>query len=353
MYFILLEDYTCHWTLEPPRFSTWSKTYSYSKWNTKIHFISCCPQMKPYCHRDLSTSSTPSTPSSKISNISLLKSHVQKTFRRCETDACLSGFKSLCRLSCNAALKRLIIIIMEDGVFLPCYTACIWLHLCSMYFSYQLTELDYSYIMSCINFACTEFKLKYPLFEISQEWPETKEDKEAKTKKYSDNTFHESILNIPNERTRNMALALKLYNDKNIFKLEGDKILAYYTIETHISYLMNIPEINFSTFVKIDDVQYLSKENITIVACDFHVDYELPYIVQKMCPNYKIEFIKSCIWFMSSRINKRQSLKLYLNQEEKTLKFENEIYLKYSTFWDKYKISILNIMLQRMLRKFL
>ena len=330
-YFCLYQDLTTSWERELSEEQQskiqWSKSYNYKKWDATINFVSF--------HR--SGDSYKFEYQGSIKNLSLIKSNTQKTYRRCETQNCLASFKLLCALNINSALKRLMIIILEDSVYTSMCDTLIWLQICSSYFNYTLNKSQWEYIFKLIYFYCEIYQYQLIPFDVNKLW----------NKKEFTNGFKPTEL--WDYSNRNNLLSLLLYNDRNKFMLAGDKVLGYFTIEqikglSGFSYDIN------SINCDLNKIAYLSYSDINIVACDFHCDPTLIKLLQTSFPGVADEqTLKSCIWYMSSRINKRQHLNLVTNEVKEFLEYEQLILDKYSSLWLKIRETCYRIMLSRVL----
>lgn len=317
MYFCLYPDYSAKWVGDAPVTQTWTRTYTYKAWGQRMTFVSACPVSDGVADQPQA-----------IKNLSLIKSNTQKTFRRCETAKCLSSFKTFASLSPKSALKRLVIIILEDGLFTPDCTALIWLQICSTFFDYQLTQADWSYVVSMIQYQCDRLRQRLSLHEIRQFPPMT-------------------LDNCPSsEPARSVALSLLLYNDKNTFKLAGDKVLPRYVIWklSQPEFTEDHPEMpKFELERSWADIDYLPHNQLSIVACDFHVDAKLLGVLESQLGR-PAKFLRKLIWYMSSRINLRP---VSMTPDEQTK--EQAIQAKYARAWDEVKATCYRTMMIRML----
>lgn len=327
MYFCLHPDLTTSWE---PELTTehkiqWSRTYCYKKWGTTINFVSFCPIIDKYIFDY----------TGPIKNLSLIKSNTQKTYRRCETSSCLASFKLLCALNTNSALKRLMVIILEDSVYTPMCDTLIWLQLCSSYFNFEITLSQWEYIFKLIYFYCENYKYQSIPFDVNAVW---------QAKEFANGFKYMDLLEYSNSDN---LLSLLLYNDKNKFMLDGDKILGYFYIEQ----LKGLPGASFdinSINLSLNNIPYLAYSEINIVACDFHCDPTLIRLLQTSC-NADEHTLKKCIWYMSSRINRREHLNLTTNIVEQFPEYEQAISDKYSTLWSQIRETCYRTMLSRVL----
>lgn len=337
IYFILDNyDFSSRWVTNLKDVKTesisWIRKYRFNKWNKNIHFIYIGKTPTPYKFNY----------EGDIKNLSLMKSSVQKSYRRCETDKCLQSYKLLCRLNSKSALKRLGIIILEDSFYTKVCNSLIWMIICHNYFGFELGIREWNYVFSIIKDYCDKNLDRG--FDI---WTDPLWLKGDLSIEYKDLIDYMCMLNLDNG-IHNTLLSLLLYNDKNTFMLEGDKVLGYYFIRRIIkdisdgygvqinNFIDRYDKVNFSLDVR--EIPYIEYNNINPAACDFHCDPKIIYLVKdylKLDDNP--EDIKSCIWYMSSRLNKRNH---YDYRNDKILDYtdrETEIQEKYGSLWDKIK----------------
>lgn len=342
MYFCLLSDGTAKWYLESPSKEfetspTWKRSYTYKKWGSQLTFESYL-QVEPKIDFK-------SMPPSLIPNLSLVKSNLQKTFRRGETQICLSSFKTFCQLSVKSALKRLGIIILEDGFVTPACNTLLWYQICTTFFDYQVTESDLTFVSRLIEFQCETVKKRM--------WLDGMRDIDL-----SEITL-DNVKQISDGVVRDMSLSLLLYNDKNSFKLAGDKILAKFSIYL----LKQIPQsllseydvaVGTSSSTLFSSIEPLNPSSLRIVACDFHVDPNLLDLIRTKClKQFELElsrdYLKETIWYMSSRTNVRVEIDFGTGLEADVREREKHVQATFGELWTRIKEVCYRCMLDRLL----
>jgi len=281
----------------------------------------------------------------EIKNLSLIKSSVQKSFRRMEVDRCLMSFKVLAALNGNSALKRLGVIIIEDSIYLSLSNTLIWLMICKSYFQFKLTKTHWEWVFKLVKFYTESVNIraiertKDPLW-INNDINVTYDDI--------------NILKVDEDK-RNVLLSLLLFNDKNTFTLKGDQILGYYYIRRFLSDYqknnsnLNLPDIN-ELSINLDNLNYITIGDINIVSCDFHCDRLLIPLLQQQIKNklsldINNDFIKKCIWYCCSSINRRR---YYDIGENKEVIYNDLISEEYIKLWSQIEIMCYQIIVKRL-----
>jgi hypothetical protein len=153
------------------------------------------------------------------------------------------------------------------------------------------------------------------------------------------------------DNCKDIALSLVLYNDKNSFLLEGDKILAYYFVKRRLDDYLRFKGECISHF-SIDsnfalnsyDIEYIRADDIDSYCLDFHVDKALTGIIKNyLTLDIDTDFIKSTIWYMSSRINYRSHYDYYLDKPIDYGEYEGSIVDKYGALWLQIKDTFYSI----------
>ena len=146
MYFVRVSDVLVEWKSEYEGESTWSKTVNHDQsdiWSTPIKLVDA-REKKPVCFMRKATDIFP---------VSILKSNVQKTFRRNCVKECLSSTQQLLRQDTTEALRRLPIIFLEDGMLhKDSFNLVVWLMVAHSK-GYMLTQRDEELVLCSVTTA--------------------------------------------------------------------------------------------------------------------------------------------------------------------------------------------------------
>ncbi|HEY1644872.1 MAG TPA: hypothetical protein VGF75_00615 [Candidatus Saccharimonadales bacterium] len=186
---------------------------------------------------------------------SLLKSAIQKAVRRGEVDKALACTKSLLDKDPRACLRRLMVIVMEDGLLLPNYDKLAVLTDRIRVKGSDLTEEDKTLVLSMVaDLTCSETR------DFEKNNPDYSKD--YKVAKLKDEEL--ALINAINYRVRiggwkddldMLRVFAKVWN-KRFTEGTWDvkKLRSYFTGEV----------------IEYADVPYASKEDVPIEAIDFH-----------------------------------------------------------------------------------
>lgn len=144
MYFIRYENYVT-WEYDFQGSSKWKKSIKHSMpdifGEDDIHIIDA---REPFKIKFMKSSSD-SYP------VPMLKSNIQKTFRQQKIDQCLSTTQQLLRQDAMECLRRIPIILLEDGLLhAESYSLIIWL-MASHAKGYCLTEFDEEIVLHAVS----------------------------------------------------------------------------------------------------------------------------------------------------------------------------------------------------------
>jgi hypothetical protein len=245
-------------------------------------------------------------------SVSLLKTALQKSVRRCEVDKALSICKSLLDKDDRACLRRLMVIVLEDGLLLPNYDKLAILTDRVRQKGSSLTEEDKTLVLTMVaDLTRCEWR------DFDKNNPDY--SKEYKLARLEDEGL--ALINAINYRVRIGGWKDDMEMLRNYAKVwnkrfaEGswniEKLKSYFTGEV----------------IEYADVPYASIEDIPIQAIDFHsypiskILLKKPYVsqmIRKAVPEDNRQWAKpytsdedilnKVIWTLRSGINYKQVL---------------------------------------------
>ena len=175
MFFVRISDQEVRWIDSYQGESYWKKTMTHDLpyWKKSITIVDARPRTPVQCIRQVTTHY----------NIPMLKSNIQKTFRRNVLSSCLSTVKQLLRQDPMEALRRLPVIFLEDGLLHhESFSLVVWL-LAAYAKGYRLRTEDEMLILSAVTTACSATH-RYSLYKETEEKKET-DDQEIGPSGYS------------------------------------------------------------------------------------------------------------------------------------------------------------------------
>lgn len=246
-----------------------------------------------------------------LTNISLLKSHLQKCFRRKLTDLGIKTCVSMALIEKDnkqeglfELLRRLTIIMIEDAFLSQSFTILLWFMVAMSKGLY----LNKNYIQKILGIAKGMFILKVR----DDEWEKT--------------TIKENILlpKLFDKRSNYNGLEDILWClqfRKSYGGMTGDLILLdkltsiwYKRIEKN-DFLCGYLKLKFRPIIKESDCYPLTKSEIILEAIDFHCSNIIDR-VKEIDDTYDKRFLKQLMWDHQSSINKRCQLVLSYKKEK-------------------------------------
>lgn len=221
-------------------------------------------------------------------NVSLLKSQLQKSIRRMNTNLSINICYQMINLDFNELLRRLLIITLED-VFLNQYFGILtWMMVAFSAKKWNPTNKDINWILNYVNYLCSiSYRDKY----------------------YKIDTVHKSC-DIDDKLYSSLIFSLELR--KSYGGMKGDiKMLNWFINEWNIRFKSNSEHTDF--IKKNMKVVNILNENIVLVkpsemlleGCDFHNYPDIINIIYSNNLQFNKEQIKEAIWQYSSKINFR------------------------------------------------
>ena len=244
-------------------------------------------------------------------NVSLLKSQLQKSIRRMNTDLSINICYQMINLDFNELLRRLLIITLED-VFLNQYFGILtWMMVAFSAKKWNPTNKDINWILNYVNYLCSiSYRDKY-----------SKIDSIHKSCKIDDKLYSSLIFSIELR--------------KSYGGMKGDiKMLNWFINEWNIRFKSNSKYIdlikkNMKVFTILDkNIILIKPYEMLLEGCDFHNYPDMIKIIYSNNLEFTPEQIKQAIWQYSSKINLRD----YINNNIVDKPNDN-----YYIIWNKIK----------------
>lgn len=249
-------------------------------------------------------------------NISLLKSQLQKSIRRMNTDLSINIAYQMINLDFNEFIRRLLIITLEDVILNQYFPILTWMMVAYSTKKWHPTNYDINWILNYINYLCNiPYREKYSkINDISQPYDHN-------------NPLYNSLI---------FSIELR----KSYGGMKGDiKFLNWFVKEWNTKFRStSTSEYTNSLMLlkkKMEIRDILDKNMILIKpidmlleGCDFH---NYPTIIPRIHSKYNEftqEEIKKTIWEYSSKTNHRD----YINSNIKDIPN-----IDYNNIWNKIK----------------
>lgn len=243
---------------------------------------------------------------------SFLISHLQKAVRRKNYKNAVCTGNILLHLDLVKLMRRLPIIMIEDSFMNKSFTTLIWL-MCLVSSGYDLNENQKKWVLGLI-FLITKFEFKEYISPIKNEWVFNKNIKQ--------------IHNLNNNTIQDIIYCLE--TRKCYGGLEGDKYMIMNRCIEYINIFKNTDDILFNMMLKREiipiylDILYINKNEWLLEAYDFHCFSSILNSLVNEYDDYSEDEFKEAIWFMSSSLNFRSTLK-YNKQQNKYLHIKDRI----------------------------
>lgn len=220
-------------------------------------------------------------------NIHLLKSQLQKAIRRGLNDIAVKTALTMIKVDCEALLRRLMVIMIEDSTLHNSFGLLMWLY-AAMTHNYKITEKQVSWILSLVNWLA-----------LSQNCITHIDYKPISFPYLMYNVLHDDY---PND-VKYVLYAIMLRVSYGGMAWDMNMLLQV------VSWCLNKKLTIDDTVFEIIDyktIPQLKDTEILYFAVDYHCCKQLITMVRQQHKNYTNSQIEKCVWECSSKINIRK-----------------------------------------------
>lgn len=230
-------------------------------------------------------------------NIHLLKSLLQKAIRRGLNDIAVKTAFTMIKVDCEAFLRRLMVIMIEDSTLHNSFALLMWLY-AAVTHNYKLIEKQVSWILSLVNW-----------LSLSKKCIEHIDYKPISFPYLMYNVLHDNN----DDATKFVLYAIMLRISYGGMAWDVNMMLQV------VSWCINKKmSIDYQQFDIIDykTVSQLKNDEILYYAVDHHCCQQLIQMVKYIHKDYTNEQIKKCIWECSSKFNVRKEFIIPENEQQ-------------------------------------
>lgn len=238
----------------------------------------------------------------------LVKSNLQKCIRRCLTSKAVRSAYAMLSFSSFEALRRLIIIILEDSLPIPALSTLAWFMMITSK-GYSLTSENVSWILGVVYLVCE--KVKYRGSEFHDLSGESKRVDLEKLDRYSP---HSEDLSSEIAVVWSIAFRRAYGGMKGDMEMLENLTHKYYSVLTLRD---PSPEWNYHQIleklevepVALSSLGVFNPRKVLIPACvDQHSYLQIVKVTHDNFPNISETDIQKAIWTLRGRINIRPNL---------------------------------------------
>lgn len=221
-------------------------------------------------------------------DVPMLKSALQKSIRRGLTQEAMQVSWQLINIDCDALLRRICVIMIEDVVLSTEFSTLVWL-VSAVSKGYKLRHFQVMWLLGLVHSMCTDSETEpFVNFVHKQGQPDdTSIVKDLMTR----DELNPSVLLSVMFRVSygGMPCDLELFRHCVLHRMRDTQEIKSYMIVSPVS----LPS----------DLQ---RCNIPLVSADFHCFPQILGDIHNKFPSFGLDEIKSCLWEYNSKINYRK-----------------------------------------------